>query len=173
MDAAGFKQEFLPLHPRLYRLAYALTENRRDAEDIIQEAYCKLWRQRKELSHIRNTEAFCVRLVKNLCLDFLHATRHERDRTSLDNLSQADKCASPETQTMERDEITLLQQWIEQLPLNQRQVLRLHGIEGCSPKEIQQLTGLSAVNIRVLISRARKTLREQYNKLKEYERERF
>ena len=43
MDAQEFKARFLPLHPALYRAAYALLQNAEDAEDIVQEAYLKLW----------------------------------------------------------------------------------------------------------------------------------
>ncbi|MDR1939012.1 MAG: RNA polymerase sigma factor [Tannerellaceae bacterium] len=172
MDAERFKQQFLPLHPRLYRVAYALTEDSRDAEDILQDAYCKLWSRREELSHIRNPEAFCVTLVKNLCLDFLHSARHERSEALEENLPLAGS-ASPETELIGHDEVRRVQRLIDRLPLNQRQVLRLHGIEGCSPEEIEQITGLSAVNIRVLLSRARKFIREQYFKTASYERQGF
>jgi RNA polymerase sigma-70 factor (ECF subfamily) len=170
MDAERFKQQFLPLHPRLYRVAYALTENKRDAEDILQDAYYKLWSRRKELLHIQNTEAFCVALVKNLCFDFLRSIGQEHGKTPVENLSLADCRVSPEVETIEQDEVSQVKRLIDRLSPNQRQVLRLHGIEGCSAEEIEQLTGLSAVNIRVLLSRARKILREQYIKLATYER---
>ncbi|MDR1919556.1 MAG: RNA polymerase sigma factor [Tannerellaceae bacterium] len=170
MDAARFKQEYLPLHPRLYRLAYALTEDSSEAEDILQEAYCKLWSRRAELAHIRNPEAFCVTLVKNLCLDFLQSARYTRSETLTESLPQTGE-SSPETQVIAQDEVRQVERLIDRLPLNQRQVLRLHGIEGCSPEEIEQLTGLSAVNIRVLLSRARKFIREQYLKTASYERQ--
>ena len=69
MDVESFKRLFLPLHPKLFRIAYALVGNKADAEDILQDAYYKLWSRRDELSDIRKPEAFCVRLLKNLCLD--------------------------------------------------------------------------------------------------------
>lgn len=171
-DTERFKQQFLPLHPRLYRIAYALTENSRDAEDILQEAYCKLWMRRKELLHIRNAEAFCVTMVKNLCLDFLHSARHTHEATSPDKVSLTDN-RSPETETIEQDEVSLVKRLIDRLPAAQRQVLRLHSIDGCSQEEIEQLTGFGAAKIRVLLFRARKRLREQYIKSVSYERERF
>jgi RNA polymerase sigma-70 factor (ECF subfamily) len=172
MDAARFKEQFLPLHPRLYRVAYALTENSLDAEDILQDAYCKLWSRRGELAHVLNPEAFCVTLVKNLCLDFLRSARNEGSQTLADNLPLPGS-TSPETELVGRDELRLVERLIERLPLNQRQVLRLHSIEGCSSEEIEQITGLSAVNIRVLLSRARKFIREHYFKTAHYEQQRI
>lgn len=78
MDVDVFKQRFLPFHPKLYRIAYALLDNKADAEDILQDAYCKLWNKRDELGDIQNPEAFSITLVKNLCLDFLRSPKASR-----------------------------------------------------------------------------------------------
>ena len=63
MDAESFKRMFLPCHAKLYGVAYRLLENAEDAEDLIQEAYLKLWSKREELTLISNPEAFAVTLV--------------------------------------------------------------------------------------------------------------
>ena len=52
MDAAEFKQQFLPYHRKLYRVAFRLTGNPQDAEDMVQEAYLKLWNKRDELADV-------------------------------------------------------------------------------------------------------------------------
>lgn len=167
MDADSFKRLFLPLHPKLFRIAYALVESKADAEDILQDAYCKLWNRRDELAGIQSPEAFCVTLVKNLCLDFLrsaHANRHDKEITEAITLS-TDSSLEKELET--QDKIRQVRRLINKLPQNQRQVLKLRGINDCSLDEIEQITGLSAVNIRVLLSRARKIIREQFEKLYE------
>lgn len=69
MDTESFKREFLPYHRKLYCVAYRLLENAADAEDLVQEAYLKLWDKREGLSVISNPEAFSVTLVKNMCFD--------------------------------------------------------------------------------------------------------
>ena len=61
------KNEFLPYHRKLYCIAYRLLENAADAEDLVQEAYLKLWDKREGLAIISNPEAFSVTLVKKLC----------------------------------------------------------------------------------------------------------
>jgi len=45
----------------------------------------------------------------------------------------------------------------------------LRDVNDCSYEEIEQVTGLTAVNIRVLLSRARKKIREQFNEIMNYE----
>ncbi|MDR0538575.1 MAG: RNA polymerase sigma factor [Tannerellaceae bacterium] len=165
MTAERFKHDFLPLHPKLFRLAFALTENRRNAEDILQDAYLKLWNMRNKLDGINNPEAFCVTMVKNMCISSLRASRrHEGIELAQ---MMPDATDSPEAKAATKNSIDIVSTLIERLPENQRKVLRLYGIKDCTMEEIEQITGFSAGNIRVLLSRARKFIKEQY--LKNYE----
>lgn len=169
-EAEDFKRKFLSFHPKLYRIAYALVENKANAEDILQDAYFKLWNKRNELPDIENPEAFCVTLVKNLCLDFLRSPSANRRETEIEEVFTLATDASPEKELEMKDKERQILQLINRLPENQKQVIRLRGINDCSMDEIEQITGLSAVNIRVLLSRARKVIREQFDKIYEYER---
>lgn len=169
MDVDSFKRLFLPLHPKLYRVAYALVENKADAEDILQDAYYKLWSRRDELADVQSPEAFCVTLVKNLCLDFLRSPRTNRYEADITEVVTLATDSSPEVELETQDKMQQLQRLINRLPDNQRQVLRLRSIDDCSMDEIEQITGLTAVNIRVLLSRARKMIREQFDKIYAYE----
>ena len=72
--------------------------------------------------------------------------------------------SSPEKELEEKEDIRHIQELIEQLPENQRQVIRLRGIEDCSYEDIEQITGLSSSNIRTLLSLARKLIREKLEK---------
>lgn len=171
MDADCFKRLFLPFHPKLYRIAYALVENKADAEDILQEAYYKLWNRREELTDIRNPEAFCITLVKNLCLDYLRSPRANRHNEEIEKVVALSTDSSPEKELETVEKVMQLRRLINRLPANQKQVMKLRGLDDCSLDEIELITGLSAVNIRVLLSRARKLIREQFEKLYEYERE--
>ncbi len=165
MDADSFKRQYLPLHPKLFRIALALVGNKEDAEDLLQEAYCKFWNKRNELGGIQNVEAFSVTLVKNLCLDFLRSAQANRREESVEVMIPVAAESTPDKEMEEQDEIRHIQQLIDRLPENQRQVLRLRGLSDCSMEEIEQITGFSAVNVRTLLSRARKMLKEQYEKI--------
>lgn len=112
MTAEDFKRRFLPFHPKLYRIAFALVGNSDDAEDILQEAYSKLWMKREELEVVQNPEAFCVTLIKNVCLDYLRsprANRHEEDITEAYQLSTD---SSPERKAEEKEKIRNIRKWM-------------------------------------------------------------
>lgn len=167
MKADDFKRKFLPLHPKLYRVALALVGNKDDAEDILQETYGKMWLKRDELEQLENPEAYCVTLIKNLCLDFLRRA-HNKQTTDEDAEMLADMeitGQTPDRILEDKEKIMQVRHIINRLPPNQKQVIRLQGIAGCSIEEIEHLTGLSGGNIRVLLSRARKQVREQLNKI--------
>ena len=158
MSAEDFKSVYYPLHPKLYRIAYALLNNAADAEDILQDTYYKLWSQRTELTGILQPEAFCVRLVKNLCLDFLRSPRNRIDNESAALLTMTTG-TTPEDELESKEKIRQIETLIEQLPEKQRIVIQMRGCGDCSFEEIETATGESATNVRVLLSRARKTLR--------------
>ncbi len=166
MNADEFKALFLPLHARLYRTAYALLWNAQDAEDIVQDAYLKLWRKRDELDIRTNPEAYCVSLIRRLCLDQLRSSRHEAEETLEDTLPlPADD--DPGQRLEQRDETVRLKQLIAALPPTQRRVLWLRDVDERSFDEIEETTGLNAVNIRATLSRARKKIREQFKRITE------
>jgi len=164
MDAESFKKEFLPYHRKLYRVAYRLLENSADAEDIVQEAYLKLWDKREGLTVISNPEAFSVTLVKNMCFDLLRSGKYILSRQTVElsavqDISQSDNLEVREGARQVKDII----------PEQQQRIINMRDIKGCSYEEIEQVTGLNSINVRVLLSRARKKIREEFNKWNNYE----
>ena len=162
MNAEEFKRLYYPFHPKLYRIAFALLNNTADAEDILQDTYCKLWSKHDELIDILEPEAFCVRLIKNLCLDFLKAPRNRTDNESTE-LLVIHTGTTPEQELESKDQIQQIETLIQKLPEKQRIVMQMRGCGDCTLEEIETATGESAANVRVLLSRARKTLKSMMN----------
>jgi len=163
MDAEVFKKQYLPCHQKLFRVAFRLLGNSDDAEDIVQEAYLKLWNKRYELDEINNPESFSVTILKNLCFDYLRSNKHYINNQSIEELNIIeDNSLSDEIEC--RDEFKLIKKLIVQLPPQQQKVMALRHINDCSLKEIEIITGLNSINVRTLLSRARKKIREQFEK---------
>lgn len=170
MDANDFKRRFLPYHQKLYRVAFRIMGNAQDAEDMVQDTYLKLWKKREELPpNIENMEAYCVTLTKNLCYDVLRASQLEEDNRPPEELNIAHE-SDLFSEVAVKDEANQVKRIIGTLPKQQRQVIMMRDVNDCSMEEIEQATGLSTVNIRVLLSRTRKKIREQFNAIRNYER---
>ena len=170
MDANDFKRKFLPYHRKLYRAAFHLMGNAQDAEDMVQEAYLKLWKRRDELpTDIANLEAYCVTLVKHVCHDALRLAHLEEDGRSPEELPIIGNTNVAHEVEL-KDEANHVMKLIGQLPEQQKQIMQMRDVEELPYEEIEKATGLTSVNIRVLLSRARKKIREQFLEIMNYER---
>lgn len=162
MDTCEFKRRFLPLNLRLYRMAWSLTHNVQDAEDLVQEAYCRLWRKRNDLSSIDNDEAYCVRLLRNLYYDGRRmASVREVDVGPPDNLQL------PATDDVQRDierteAAEALHRIIGTLPDRQRDIITRRDLCDESFADIATDLQMPEGSVRTLLSRARLKLKEQF-----------
>ena len=160
MNASEFKQQLLPLNASLYRMAFKLMGNEDDAKDVVQDAYLKLWKMRDKITNVGNPLAYCLTIVKNMCLDRHRAASLNVIEKPPEELPiAADDSASRHIEQQQTSQ--LLNQCLARLPAQQQQVVRMRDLAGCSMQEIEKATGLTAVNARVLLSRARKSLRTQ------------
>ena len=160
MQASEFKQLFLPLSRQIYWMAWRLTGNAEEAEDLTQEVYAQLWTKRESLSDISNPIAYCGVLVRNLYLNQVRKQRVETTEMARE-LFVADG-NSLEDAIEQRQACEQVMRLIGQLPEQQRKVVTMHDVEGCSNEEIRQQTGLASTHIRVLLSRARKNIRQLF-----------
>ena len=69
MTSEQFHSRYLSLAPTLYKVAFYILESEEEAKDAVQDAFVKLWKDRESLYDVANPKAYCIRLVKNLCLD--------------------------------------------------------------------------------------------------------
>lgn len=152
------KEIWLPLSDRFYRVAYHILESQEDAEDAVQELYLKLIKSPAKFSETQDPAAFGITILRNICIDIIRR-REKRKSEELHEYMIADE-SSPDKAAAEKDKLRVLIQEIGRLPQKQSMVLKMRTIDGLEYEEIAQRTGLSQVNIRVLISIARKTLKK-------------
>lgn len=152
MTQEEYKEEARRLRPQLLQTARRYL-NEDDAEDTVQDVLLRLWQMVDTLR--MPIDALATVLVRNFCVDRLRRQRPSQALTA--------SCEQPEeTETDERIERVL--EMIGTLPTLQQTILRLRHIEGMGMKEIAELTGSSEVAVRKTLSRARQTLKQQYEK---------
>jgi len=164
MDENAFKQLFLPFHRKLFRIAYRILSNANDAEDIIQETYIKLWTKRHEIGHISNVESFSIIVLKNTCLDFLRKTKNDLLTEYDYNIPSSISLSNEIEQSDQLNHVSIL---MGKLSGQQQLVLKLKHWDGYSDEEIEQITGLQRGNIKMILSRARKMIKDEYLKLEQ------
>lgn len=164
MDAITFKKQFIPYHQKLYRIAFRLLEDTQDAEDITQEAYIKLWNKRNELGHVENLESYSVIILRNMCMDFLRSKNRFKLQSQETLSVELSETVSVVADIEQKQEAQFIEYIIDQLPKQQREVIKLRHFENCTSDEIENILGISSVNVRVLLSRARKKVKELFEK---------
>ena len=160
MQASEFKQLFLPCHRKLFSVAYRLMGNAQAAEDMVQETFLKLWMQRDKIERIDNPEAYSITVLRRLFYDRMrtgHLQEVDKDVRSL----QVTSSQNISRQLEAADEYQRVRLLISHLPEPQGRIMLMRDVEDRSFEEISIETGLTEVNIRSILSRARKKIREQ------------
>lgn len=160
MELETFKITVLPLRDKLINFSLKLMQEKADAEDIVQEAFLKLWYIREKLDGYNSVEALAMQVTKNLALDKLRARRPEGP--DIDTLSLDSGYRSPAEQLEQQDAAARIRQLIGQLPAVQQTIIRMKDVEGYEIAEIAEITGSQVEAIRSNLSRARKKIREQF-----------
>lgn len=161
-DQGAFRYVFdIHLNPLCY-FAEKLVGQRQDAEDIVSQAFYKLWQRHKDFFHIAAIRSFLYTTVRNQCLDYL---KHRAVVNSAEEqLSLPLSDASIEAHMYQAELLQLIYQEISQLPPKFRRILELSFLEELSAAEIAQRLGKTETHIRVDKSRALVLLRAALKK---------
>lgn len=146
---------------RFYRLAYRYLQSKEAAEDVVQDAFVKLWEDPGRWQAERNNKftTWFYRVVVNLCLDW----RKKKKPLELGDQEPAiaDDRISPDIAMIHAQEQKILEQEIAALPERQRIALNLCFDEGLSNQEAAEVMGLKLKALQSLVMRAKTTLKER------------
>lgn len=170
MKEISFRTDVLPLKNELFRLAFRITLNREDAEDVVQETMMKVWNRREQWQQIESMEAFCLTICRNVALD--HQKRMDNQNVSLDDEETLDSkpstLHSPEEQAVQRDRVERIRKLMNLLPEKQRTSIQLRDVEGKSYKEIAAVMNITEQQVKINIFRARQTIKHEFLKQEQY-----
>lgn len=175
-DATALEGLMEQLAPRAYRLAYGITRNEADAEEVVQDVFLSLFRKigmfegRAALStwiyRITVNAALIKRRGKRVALEvfledclptFSEDGHREGDRTWL----QADWSETPEEELLAQETRVAVRRMIAKLPDRYRVVILLRDVEDLSNEETAAVLGESVESVKSRLHRARMALREQ------------
>jgi len=162
LTAANFEELAMPLFDQLYNFANWLTQNRTEAEDLVQETYAKALKGFSSFQPGTNFRAWMYRILRNIFLTSRTGLK-ARPMVSLDDEDAPELPAGPETPEtilLERSQHELLQSSIEALPVHFREVLLLCEVEEMSYQEMSDTLSIPIGTVMSRLSRARKALRE-------------
>jgi RNA polymerase sigma-70 factor (ECF subfamily) len=155
-----------PHFDRLYRLAWRLTGQKAEAEDLFQELLIKAYGKIDDLVSIDAAGPWLARVMYNLFIDerrrFARRRMHtvEEGEMSGDGLAGLPGIDDPARDYERLERIQKLDAALSQLSDEHRVLVLLHDTEGYKLTEIQELIGVPVGTIKSRLHRARARLRE-------------
>jgi RNA polymerase sigma-70 factor, ECF subfamily len=143
-------------------LAYRNTQNWTDAEDIVQEAFIRVFKSANRYKGQSGIKTWLYRIVVNLCIDH---QRKNKSSISLDTMATDLVSQSTPDHLEAQETAALVQKAVYELPERQRIALILHRYENLSHSEISESTGWSRSTIESLLVRAYDKLRKKLEKV--------
>ena len=145
---------------RYYRLAFRYLQNREAAEDVVQDAFLKLWEDPGKWRPDKNTKftTWFYRVVVNLCLDW---QKRKRPLELKEDMPLIDERETADQAMLRREEQRILEQGIAALPERQRTALNLCFDEGVSNQDAADVMKINLKALQSLLMRAKTTLKER------------
>ena len=157
-ELVGAHQQFA------YHVALRALNNTQDAEDIVQEAFVKVWEALTSFRHDSRFRTWLYRIVMNLCYNQLPRLRKDINALDQDSihleLSDTNLDMDPVLRLEGKETLTFIQQQIKYLPDQYRIMLLLRYQQGCSYAEISEILDVPLGTVKTGIFRARERLKD-------------
>ena len=158
----------MPLFDRLYNFAHWLTQDRAEAEDLVQETFAKALRGFRSFQPGTNFRAWMYQILRNT---FLTSRTGLKSTTTVPLDEESDQQTlpavkeTPESILLQRSDQQLVQDALDELPVTYREVLLLCEFEEMSYQEISATLAIPIGTVMSRLSRARRALRAAVQEL--------
>ncbi len=154
MTTEKYMDEVKAMRPTLLSVARGILGSDEEAEDVVQDAMLRLWQLRDE--PIMNLRGFARVVVRNLSL-----SKVRRRRVTVD-IARADIASDDESESAKNEQIDRMMKLVDALPTMQQTVLRMRHMQEMTMADIASLIGTSEAAVRQSLSRARRSIIEQF-----------
>ena len=155
-DERAFKTYFNDRFGRLYNYALMLSSQRHISEDLVQNAFLKLWQNREKLSEDKSIDALMMIIIRNEFLDIKRSVFEIRRA----EMEEAEKLEGKSHDLDSKEELAHYLRLIGHLPKKRREVFTLSRIQGIPNAEIAKKLGISIRTVEKHINLAFRFLRE-------------
>ena len=175
-DGEAF-QALVEQHSRsVFRLAFRMTGNQQDAEDVVQESFLRAYRQLGRFESRANFGTWLYRIVANCSVDLMRSKQARHDQVRGDSLDQegavelpAVDAPGPERMAQSAEIDRRVQAALQELSPLERAAFTLRHYEGRSIEEISTTLGLGISAAKHSVFRAVKKLRVALSPLRSQE----
>jgi RNA polymerase sigma-70 factor (ECF subfamily) len=166
-DVVAFEKIVNRYKGRLYNFVFRFVGDQETAEDIVQETFLRAYRRRKEYRAIANFSTWLFTIAGNLAKSELRRRKRWRflsldwDDDAGNGMEIADESLRPDTMAESSMTDMRIQEAIDTLPANYRQVVILRDIEGLSYQEIAEIARCPVGTVKSRVNRGRLRLQQK------------
>lgn len=159
-DAEAFSALVETYETSVYRLALRMCGNAHDAEEVTQEAFLAAWKGLPAFRGESKFSSWLYQLTSNAAIDFLRREKRHRGATPIEEEVDLAAPGTPQQAAEEAELREALQQALDALTPEHRQIFLLRQMQQMSYEEIGRLLGLESGTVKSRLSRAKKQLRQ-------------
>lgn len=146
------------LRDTLYRLALSIVLDGAEAEDVLQDLYERAWRARDKVLGCEYPRAYLCRMARNIAVDRWRQRGRHGDSGAAEG---AEALIDLDNGVDVSDMASITRQLIAGLPERQRVAMHMRDVEGYEIEEIALVLECDESSVRMNLSRARRSVREQ------------
>jgi RNA polymerase sigma-70 factor (ECF subfamily) len=160
-NEAAFAEVFYHYRARLYPFIKKIVRSEEAAEDILQEVFVSLWRNRGAMTGVENHRAYIFTMANNKSFNYLKSVAVQR-RGLAEVRNQEDDFTNNTQELIDLHQSqVLINELVEQLPPQKKLIYKLTREEGLSHEEIAQRLKISKNTVKNHLIEALKFLRER------------
>ncbi|MEN7548485.1 RNA polymerase sigma-70 factor [Rapidithrix thailandica] len=156
-ELSALREIYLKHYDSFRQIATAYLKSTAEAEDVLQEAFIKLWEKRHLLKSERSYEGYLFMILKNTMVSALRARAKEVLQRDFSHMSLSH--TSTEEQIHYRELSNRLEKAVDNLPPKRKQVFNLKRQQGLTNKQISEKLGISTQMVEKQLKLAKQTLK--------------
>lgn len=156
-----FLEIYRAFYGKVFTFVLSLVKSKANAQDITQNIFMKLWKNRKKLEHIKSMDDYLFILSKNACMDYFRKASRKKEISTdvFDEFLLSRIVSSSEKRIDALSDIEELRHVIESLPSKRRDIFIMSRFDGLSNDEIASILGVSKKTVENQISLATKKIK--------------
>ncbi|HWK06782.1 MAG TPA: RNA polymerase sigma-70 factor [Puia sp.] len=158
-DQKAFGELFFRYKDRVYTIALTYTENRVIAEEVVQDVFVRVWKNRQKLKEIDSFSSWIAVIARNRALTALQKIAREGKRRSALISYLPGEVSDAEERVQDNQLEELLENALTRLSPQQRKVFVLSRLQGHSRQEVAEMLNLAPATVSVHLTLALKSIR--------------
>ena len=142
---------------RMLRQALRFLPSKEDAEDVLQDAFIRLWAKAEQIETEKDAASLATVVIRNMAVDHYRQQKRKPQTTDVEMLDLQEETADIDERRQLVDEI--MQRVLTPLQLR---IVELREYEGLGYDEVASILGMQQPAVRMQLSRARRAIREEY-----------